>query len=42
MAYYYDVTKEDINEIKKEYPHLKSLEINDDPLKVAKKNMEIL
>lgn len=42
MAYYYDVTKEDINEIKKEYPHLKSLEINDDPLKIAKKNMEIL
>ena len=28
MTYYYDITKEDINEIKKEYPHLKSLEIS--------------
>lgn len=42
MTYYYDVTKDDIDEIKKEYPNLKSLEINDDPVKIAKKNMEIL
>ncbi len=41
-SYYYDVTKEDIENVRKEYPKLKNLEINDDSLKVAKKNMEIL
>lgn len=42
VGYFYQVTEEDIKKAKEQYPHLKPLGVNEDPLKVAKKNMLIL